>query len=396
MRVLHLNYMPTINIGKVNKLTQQAQAAQELGLPIDFLVINDQLTKTTAGLCFVKMKLPANRFIKNVIQKVDRYKLIAAHTDLENYDLLVMRYPIMQGRGWRSWFENCRIPIVLECHTFYHKELEYYFSNPALSRWVSRGESKNSKRVSQYISGIIGVTGEITEYYQNHFNTDHAAVMANGCSVADFPVRTLEKGESDIIHLLFVASIFSPWHGLDRILKSLAEYSGPPRIRLSVVGDPGQFSSDLVRFESSGHKWVDLSCPGVLTGDDLTQLYNRAHIAISSMALFRNDLHEASTLKTREYTARCIPYIYGYHDSDLSGTENFALRVSNDEQLIKFSEVIEYFKPILQKNEYQREMRAHAVETMDWRIKLKNVYRYLNQVKDSSPKLSNPVATTAH
>ena len=48
---------------------------------------------------------------------------------------------------------------------------------------------------------------------------------------------------------------------------------------------------------------------GFLSGEPLSQVYNRADIAVSCLGMYRKGMDRESSLKSREYSARGLPII---------------------------------------------------------------------------------------
>ena len=99
-------------------------------------------------------------------------------------------------------------------------------------------ESIFGKMRRKNIDGIVGVTDEITAYQLKKSGNDSIPhiTIGNGFAVSSVPVRQAPPYNDNDLHLLCVAKV-SRWHGLDRLLRGLATYSGTPKVILHIAGD---------------------------------------------------------------------------------------------------------------------------------------------------------------
>ena len=109
---------------------------------------------------------------------------------------------------------------------------------------------------------------------------------------------------------------------------------------------------------------------GQRTGQELTQLYNAAHLAISSLGMFRKQMNLASPLKAREYTARGIPFVHCGHDLDFDPVPNFLFKVPNNDEPIDLGDLIDWFDKYTQNGPKSDTLRQYAIEKLDYKNKV--------------------------
>ena len=182
------------------------------------------------------------------------------------------------------------------------------------------------------------------------------------------------------LNLIFIASTIHPWHGLQRILASLNKYTGEYNINLHVIGD---IRTSIFKFPSRAR----VIFHGVKDGVELDQIFSRGNLAISTMALHLKKLNEAASLKTREYTARGIPFILGYDDPDLDDVDSnhrFYLKVPNNNAVVDIEKLITFAERLSVKyrtpSELSSYMREYAFEKMDWKYKMKRYVEFCEQL----------------
>ena len=232
--------------------------------------------------------------------------------------------------------------------------------------------------------GIIGVTNEITkiEVEKSGKKSMSNITISNGINAEDIKFTKFKKFDGKILNIIFVASYFYPWHGLNIILNNLKKYKGNVKIKLHLVGDISKEDTILIEdINYSDDINVKILKHEKKYGKDLDNIFAISTIAISTIAISTiaistKKMEEACPLKTREYIARGIPFIYGYKDVDLMGNENFALKIKefNIDDVIRFAEEVS-------KDIYLSEkMRNFAYQKLDWKIKIRQMYDFVKNI----------------
>ena len=153
MKIAHVNYLPNYFPGVENKIISQAKLAFNLNYKINFFILNSRLELKNKNIFYKKIKFNKNIFLKSIKQKLFRYKIIDSLVPFEEYDYVVLRYPLALGMGYKSFYEKWGKKIITEHHTIEENELQYYFNSRLLSRICSFLEKKNKNYV---FSNIIG------------------------------------------------------------------------------------------------------------------------------------------------------------------------------------------------------------------------------------------------
>ncbi|HVK62711.1 MAG TPA: hypothetical protein VM432_14225, partial [Bdellovibrionales bacterium] len=202
-------------------------------------------------------------------------------------------------------------PTVVEINSFELNELgSENFVKRNLYPW---GRNK----ILQTAAGFVCVSHEIA--------TDLAIlqkpvlVSGNG---TDFRSRPSRAVRSERPQAIFVGSPNQFWHGSDKIVR-LAELL--PEVDFHIVGTTEPKSLH------------NLFQHGPLFGDGLERLYSEMDFGISSLACHRKNMHEASSLKSREYASHGLPFVYAYRDTDLPETLSSTLRIDNTEDNVERS-----------------------------------------------------------
>lgn len=297
--------------GVLRQMQWEQRAAREIGLEWDCRLLSPAPLAASSDREEVLCSLPnrgsdtkwrSTRFLKWCKQRRAFYRWIIDEAD--NYDIVLLR--ATSADPFRTIALRTISPPVLSVH--------HTLEVPELR---ASGSAGPPKALLEQIIGpasisatraIVGVTGEICAYQQSRVKRHMPAlVYPNGVwfSEADNPSVDDERGVH-IPELLFIASYFAPWHGLDRLLQAVKASN-----RDFILHLVGRLPQDQLDTASSD---LRIKCHGVLDISRIRALSARCWLGLSSFALDRNGLSEACTLKVREYLASGIPVYAGHKD----------------------------------------------------------------------------------
>ena len=148
-------------------------------------------------------------------------------------------------------------------------------------------------------------------------------VIANGIDLN--AVQPLPAPQNDVPRLLFIGSPGFSWHGVDKLIQLAAAL---PEFQIDIVG--------YDKLSGYGPLPANLNLHGYLNSKEYLAVMAKADVAISSLALHRIGLEEASPLKSRECLAYGLPMILAYIDTDLHDMDcDFLLQIPNAEDNIQ-------------------------------------------------------------
>ncbi|WP_404473091.1 glycosyltransferase [Microbacterium aerolatum] len=228
------------------------------------------------------------------------YRWIREHQ--HEYDAIILRYTtsdIARARALR----RLSIPVVSLHHTLEVPEIKLLRGYQRLLQVVV--ESVVGPRNILAAAVIAGVTDEVVQHELARVRvTKPTMTFPNGIDLSKQPVAADER--SDLPELLFVASTFATWHGLDLLLDDLHRTDAD--FRLHLVGDVDPADRERAIRDPR------LVLHGRLTPDAIRDLTAQSWVGLSSFALERKGMEEACTLKVREYLASGLPTYAGHRD----------------------------------------------------------------------------------
>ena len=220
--------------------------------------------------------------------------------DLENFspDMVYFRY-----NTWSRTLTKIlnKYRVVTELNTYDLGEFWAMFKTEKTTKSLIRylGYKLLRDKVLSKVTGIIGVTKEIAYHPSNLKYNKPTTFIPNGINLDSFQTLKEVTPKVDRIGLFFIGSPGALWHGVD-IIELMAKEL--PQYDFHIVGMDGLNSSNLF--------WH-----GYLEKNEYIEILKKCHICIGSLALYRNEMYEACTLKVREYLAYGYPIILGYQDS---------------------------------------------------------------------------------
>ncbi|HSL29022.1 MAG TPA: glycosyltransferase [Anaerolineales bacterium] len=173
------------------------------------------------------------------------------------------------------------------------------------------------------VHGLVVVSHELAASKAFASFRKPTEVIANGIELD--AIQPLPAPRNETPHLVFIATPGYFWHGVDKLL-TLARLHGDLTIHVVGYDIPEQATSlpPNVYFH------------GYLNSDAYVSLLGKSDVAISTLALHRKAMQEASPLKTRECLAYGLPTVIAYTDTDLDRVDfDFLLKIPNKEDNIQ-------------------------------------------------------------
>lgn len=354
-------YSPAVGVDR--KLEHISRAAKLEGIPLDVISV--------ASTNKIRGSHGSTRLIRRLFRKSKRSRLEAMMPVLESYDVVLLRFP-KTPLNYQHVFRCYGHKIVTIHNTDEIGELSV---KKTLKRRILIWLVKLiGARLLRRVAGIIGVTEEIrrVEIRKIHPYKPISTVVANGIDVEAVPFTRFRQYEGNELHIVFVASHFQPWHGCDRLISGLIRHRGEPVI-LHIVGNVDEELSRQANAVSGRSRVV---FHGSLSGDALDRVFSLATLAAGSLALHRNGMLQACTLKVREYVSRGIPFFYSYYDPDIASDVPWALRLDSDEQPIDIFRVIAFARKVSSLEGLSVQMRKYASLHLEWRSKTRELYEF--------------------
>jgi len=300
LRVLHAAVSMYPGSGVIRQMEWEQQAADALGLHWRAILHTPKVVRSP--VIVQRAGLPEGRLAKYLALRQGFYQCLRKES--EHFDLVLLRHSV------HDFFEarlasQIGPKLITVHHTLEMSELRN--AGGAMGALKATMERTIGRSTLSKTAGIVGVTEEILRHERSRLGVSAVEkpgfVYTNGV-VCSSTVAEDERGECP--ELIFVAN-FADWHGLDLLLDAMERDSAPCLLRL--VG----LVPDALAFRCRNDPRIVLH--GAVAPNKLAELMRSAWCGISSLALFRQEMSEACTLKVREYLDNGLPVYAGHRDS---------------------------------------------------------------------------------
>ena len=261
------------------------------------------------------------------------------------WDVLYIRRPQFISSGFVSALKNVKSKypetlILLEYPTYpYAGEYRSLFNLPILLK-----DTINKRKLKKVVDRIVDLS------QHDVIDKIKTIQIINGIDLNEVRPRVPRPENPKKLELVMAAS-FAPWHGADRLLRGLGEYNGSTPITVHLVGD-GSESKKLKRIVKDLGIQDSVVFHGWLGAEQMNKIYNESTLGVGCLAITRKGPILDSSLKTREYLAKGLPFIYA-DKVDVMQREpaDFCLEVEAGEAPIRFDDIVAFWKELYRDGE---------------------------------------------
>lgn len=284
----------------------------------------------------------------------------------KQFDTCYIRYPyasILFIRMLRA-LKKTGAKVILEIPSFPIPHPKHKGLIGLLRRVMYFEEFLVVNKLKEYVDTIYSIGSPTKEIFGVR-----SINIPNGTTVDDMVSRSPILHQNEI-HILFYANFYS-YQGLDRLLNGLKSYLLDKSIDeldvfIEVVGDgPEMEAWKTLAAELDLGRHVVFH--GFLTGTSIDEIFNLCGLACSTLAPHRGGIVYASPLKTKEFLARGIPFVYAYEEIGMDEDVSFALKIESSDSPINLRSLIDFFTTY---SDHQEEtihaMREYAKRKFSW------------------------------
>lgn len=320
MKIVHITVVRRLTPGQIKQLKYESAGAE---------VLSDSQWTTMA----FHTGPSSHEFIRTIplffrpmlLRKL--YGWIVALRLSRNYDIILMRH--MSFDPFVIFFA----PFIKNRVTIHHsKEAEELrlIRKGWKGRLASFVEQVTGAWSANYAKALVGVTHEIAQYeLMTHSVVKPTAIYPNGIDPKEVVILE-DKRNIESIQAAFICGSFSDWHGLDKLISAVMDFSeepiNPPLIIHLIGGLSDGQRASIAAHNKLKRVFVE---HGVMSEIAYRPIVAQCDFGITSLALERKNLREASTLKVREMLAMGLPVYSGHKDIALPETEPFVFIVDD-------------------------------------------------------------------
>lgn len=360
------------SIGITKKIHSQIDALKRLGYKVTYTsyIDNGVAIKNESGIIY-NFCLP--KVSKQIFSYIKRFLLLHCvnkflRTTHERYKFAYLRWhtydmPFLQML--KALKDQGAVNIV-EAHAY----TPNLIPTSIMSRYQIYMDDKHYDEIHCYVDYVVAISEYDNIWGVDTIHIDNA-VDCNLIRPRDY------KRDDSKIRLLCVANERN-YHGVDRLLKGMHTYNGNNSCRKVTLCLVGEYMNSTVNLVKSLNLEGIVTFTGKLSGERLDMVYDNSDIGIGALAHHRIGMYSGSSLKTKEYFAKGLPFIYGWREPAFDDSYPYALRVPLDETPISIDEIVSFFDRI--KNEdYLNEMREFALDNYSWDREFERVFDYIER-----------------
>ena len=179
-------------------------------------------------------------------------------------------------------------------------------------------------------------------------------------------IRPIQRCREEGIIRLIAVSYEWEVHGYDRIIKGLRNYYNNQKneytIYVVLVGTVMDKTKKLI----DNLKLNDyITLAGIQKGGNLDAIYDKCDIGIGCLALHRRSNSAVSDLKTREYTAKGLPYVFAGNQLGVDDKFKYAYKLPEGEDPIDIKQIVSFYNSYKDDDGIPEKMRKWA-EQFSW------------------------------
>lgn len=328
LRVLHSAALLSPPSGILAQMDWEQDAANTLGLDWQVRMYCPQNSLNKAGVLHYDNTIDAQHLKAPMGKLLAWFKLRRNYhqwllQQQERVDVFLLRYYV-HDPFQLAFVRRCQKPVYFVHHTLEVPELALPGGIAGFVR--AHLEALLGRLTIPKAAGVIGVTQEIVDYELARAACPDktAYVYPNGIIFKELSLE--DRRSQDVPELLFVAN-FAPWHGLDILLKNIAQ--SKEKFILHLVG---KIPDDLLELTRDSR----IKVHGTLNQQQIMALSAQCWVGLSSFALFRKKMKQACPLKVREYLMLGLPVYGDYEDMFPDGVNYFKCGSDDVPEILDF------------------------------------------------------------
>lgn len=247
--------------------------------------------------------------------------------------------------------------------------------------------------LDKYDSSLINFSQKIEMLYFNLFIKKYVTLIpvilqndvhlnnkmitiSNGIDFNKFKnINTKKPIFENEIRMIIIAHVL-PWHGYDRLIKSIAEYKGNKKIIVDIYGDVNVEVEKLQQLSKELNLEEQIYFKGEKKLEDILKNIENYHIAIGSLGYHRRDGKYDTSIKNKEYCAMGLPFITSSKDLSFPDDFKYLYQVESNDNNFDLKKIINWYQKIY-KEDYKNEMRKFAKDNLEYETIYKNVFKKL-------------------
>lgn len=355
-------YMELPDVGTTEKIRNEIKTLRVLGFNVyytayvrDGVAIYDDNDKQVE---YLRFHLTNSKLI-GVFRKDYLVRISRDFLEKEKFDFFLLRINYFSHKYMQMLREMKRQnSFVMMESLSYFPGIKYSIAKAPKLYAVVHSLKWQRKKIAKVVDLML-TEGRIDDYYGIPCIEFGMGVNVQGLQPHHY------NGRKDVLNLIMVGCT-SVYHGTDRIIASLKNYyENPANQKLIILHLVGEILDKDKKLISESNLESCVVCYGRRYGKELEEIYDKCNISLGPLAQHRMQKKDTG-LKTKEYFAKGIPYIYTGDEVCIEDGYPFIFQVPDNEELIDLNDVWSFYEGIRNNEEMVESMRQKAIEVFSW------------------------------
>jgi len=376
MNILYIAFkdFSKLHFGASKKVINECRAFEQAGHTVTLIGRrNDKVvTITTDGVCtdIAPIRKAVVGKLQPLTDKDEQMRVVASYVADKQYDFCYIRYDLCT----KTFIAMLRAikavcpKVFIEIPTYpYDKEYAGRVNGIRL-----KIDAHHAKKLKNYVSRII-------TFYKIPDDSFYGIPCINVPNGFDFDEVELIR-EDAVPATIEIAAVSSMriWHGYERIIEGMHRYyagGGTRNLILHLVGDGrecGKYKALCDEYRLGDH----VVFHGAMHGKELDNLLEQCTLGIDSLGRHRTGVDVLSSLKSREYGAKGIPFINSCKIDIVEEDFPYMLQVPADESPVDVESVVSFFDKVYEGGSrlaVAKEVRAYIEHKSDMSAVMRQV-----------------------
>lgn len=278
--------------------------------------------------------------LQPLFDKINEINDIISYVKDKKFDICYIRFDLCD-----YWFvkllKKLKIvssKILIEIPTYPYEE-EY---TGTINKIRLKIDDFYAKKIKRYVDKII----TFYDIPRNQYYGVSCLLVPNGFDFDNISIIKDDEVISDI-HIAAVSSM-RLWHGYERMIEGMGIYyqrGGKRNIFLHIVGD-GREGDKYKQVTQNFGLEKNVIFHGAMHGEEMDVLLDKCSLGLDSLGRHRTGISMLSSLKSREYGAKGIPFINSCDIDIVDDDFKYFLKVPADESPIDIESVISFYDDV--------------------------------------------------
>jgi hypothetical protein len=298
--------------GVVKKVQSQTKIWKKMGHRVKIISLRSKSLKSVIeDTTILSMFSKKNNSLQNIWQQIQNIKALDNHLSVINPDIIYTR----QLKYYPGIIKTLKkyAPYIVEINSDDIEEKKCASKLRIIINKLTRNIVLSNAKA------FVSVSNELMK--KDNFSKFEKPFVVIGNGYAFESIMKYKKEFNQKTELVFIGSPRQSWHGVDKILLLAKNL---PECILHIIGPS---ADEVMAMDPNLSK--NIIVHGYLNQDSANKLVVQCDVGISTLALHRNNMNEASPLKSRQYLAQGLPIIIGYEDTDFLDGAAFILNIGN-------------------------------------------------------------------